>query len=204
MPTGTDAPITSDLIERFNALMADVLACVTDAALKAAGVPWPLRLLLGPLVRRRLTRWSGDFSALVADTRAGRLVETAGDRDEDVAGGPSDQDGRRDAVSAPVGVCSARYRTDQADVRGDADDLPNFVVNSERCAAPRRQRGARSRVETGARIGGPGARGRVIASPRCTGETRRVGSPGSFRGRSRFFQGAAGGITCAYFVAIYQ
>jgi hypothetical protein len=74
MPTGTEAPPTSDLIERFNALMDDLVACVTLEALRAAGVPWVVRVLLARFIRRRIARWSSDFSGLVADARAGRTA----------------------------------------------------------------------------------------------------------------------------------
>jgi hypothetical protein len=54
MPIGTIAPPTADLIERFSAIIADVMACVADSALKAAGVPWPVRMLVAPLIRRQI------------------------------------------------------------------------------------------------------------------------------------------------------
>jgi hypothetical protein len=77
MPIGTETPPASDLIERFSAIIADVLACVTDAALKAAGVPWPVRVLMAPLLRRWIVRRSSDFSALLAQARADRPSDSA-------------------------------------------------------------------------------------------------------------------------------
>jgi hypothetical protein len=79
MTTGTAPPPTpsADLIDRFNAIIDDVLACVAVESMKAAGVPWVLRMILAPLLRRRLARWSTAFSAVMADARAGRGIEPA-------------------------------------------------------------------------------------------------------------------------------
>jgi hypothetical protein len=135
MPTGTDAPLTSDLIERFNALMADVLACVTDAALKAAGVPWPLRLLLAPLMRRRLARWSGKFSTLMADARAGRMVEPAANVEVDSAAEHPQADDRRDATCVTDRVRPAFGRRQSAPAQpGDADVPERLVMSTGRGA----------------------------------------------------------------------
>jgi hypothetical protein len=121
MPTGTDAPITSDLIERFNAIMADVLACVADAALRAAGVPWALRILLAPLVRRRIARYSHDFSALVADVRAGRLAAPAIGPDGALAVEQPHPDRRCSAIGATARVRLPQGRSGRTD-DGNADD----------------------------------------------------------------------------------
>jgi hypothetical protein len=132
MPTGIDTPPTSDLLERFNAIMADLLACVTDAALKAAGVPWPIRMLMAPLLRRSLARWSNGFSVLMADVRAGRVVEAAGD--------PAAESPRPgDACGAKPGaarVRSAPHQRDRATTQqdptgaGDVLLLPSCAVGA--------------------------------------------------------------------------
>jgi hypothetical protein len=79
MTTGTapQPPPSSDLIDRFNAIIDDVPACVAVESMKAAGVPWVLRMILAPLLRRRIARWSAAFSAMVADPRAARAVAPA-------------------------------------------------------------------------------------------------------------------------------
>jgi hypothetical protein len=66
-----------ELIDRFNAIIDDVLACLALESLRAAGVPWALRMILAPLLRRRIARWSAAFSAAMADARAGGGVEPA-------------------------------------------------------------------------------------------------------------------------------
>jgi hypothetical protein len=142
MPTGTDTSPTSDLIERFNAIMADLLACVTDAALRAAGVPWPLRMLLAPLIRRRIARWSDGFGALVADARADRLVASAVDSAcEPTAEQPS-PDRRCGAGDATEYQRSAVSRCERATAQLDPKDSnPVLAMLDLRATRPYRRRG---------------------------------------------------------------
>jgi hypothetical protein len=157
MPTGTHTPPTSDLIERFNAIMADVLACVTDAALKAAGVPWPLRLLLAPLLRRRIARWSAEFSSLVADGQTGRRVDPKIGPVGDLAMEPPCIAQGAAKTSATTRVRSASGRQERATGQLPAANDCHIGVPFERRAARPVHRGAIARE--GTRVGRDGVVG---------------------------------------------
>jgi hypothetical protein len=196
MPTGTDAPPLSELLARFDALMADVLACVTDAALKAAGVPWPLRLLLAPLMRRSLARWSGDFSRLVADVRTGRSAESDAGPDAGVDAGVDFSRGGDPAAGNPDRHCGAMAATRR--VRSASDrmereaahlvgvDFPNAERLPARRATPPDHHHSRPCVRTTVRANlrahdGDGRRRYPHRPPSPRGGMRASGPPTFFR-----------------------
>jgi hypothetical protein len=209
METGTNiAPAsagppqpTADLIERFNAIMADLIACVTLEALRAAGVPWALRVLLAPLVRRRVARWSDDFSSLVAEARSGRLVERSACFGDDLAT-ESPYPGRRCAsASASQRNRAATGRADRAATERDAEQFLEVAEPSSERGFRRRHRGIRSRARVGVRIVGI-ARGGFIAPPLSRGDPWHQGPPASRDARSCQFRGEARAFNHVHFVTI--
>jgi hypothetical protein len=101
-------------------------------------VPWPLRLLLAPLMRRRLVRWSDNFTSLVADRRACRTVEPAGDFAVEQPH-LDDPCSAAAALDDPCGAAAARGRDrstplteNRAAAQRDPVDPPVVVVLSER------------------------------------------------------------------------
>jgi hypothetical protein len=160
MPTGTQTPPTSDLIERFNSIIMELMACVAAASLKAAGVPWPVRMILAPLLRRRLARWSAEFSRIVTDARSGRGIAPpghleCGGRLLDHAARTIDGGGRNRSASGGASRAGApRPRVER----------PDLVANFQRPGA-RINRGGLTRpyVRTSARAHGAGRRGQWAA-----------------------------------------
>jgi hypothetical protein len=138
MTTGTAPPPTpsADLIDRFNAIIDDVLACVAVESMKAAGVPWVLRMILAPLLRRRLARWSTAFSAVMADARAGRGIEPAKSRQIDQAG--DDLAVQPDSEERPSRTIAAEQRARSATAPKEpaaARHAPEARPISSRCAS---------------------------------------------------------------------
>jgi hypothetical protein len=133
MPTGTDTPPrpSSDLIDRFNAIIDDVLACLAVESMKAAGVPWPLRMILAPLLRRRIARWTARFSAIMADVRTGRTVAPAANVAADPVIEDHGEERRCGATSAPRALPSRAGCRERITVRQGAVDASTDVALCE-------------------------------------------------------------------------
>jgi hypothetical protein len=195
MQPGTPSPPrpTPELIARFNALMDDIIACVTLEALRAAGVPWVVRVLLAPLIRRRIVRLSRGFSALLVGAPSGRSVGRADapalDRAEladDLAAGlaiePAEAACRGGAVPAPARRGDAPVRSGRGVDPRHALGPPNVVDLLERRAARPDRRGSKPSEPTPARmprIVGPGGAPDRRRLPRAG--TNPFGHPNFFR-----------------------
>jgi hypothetical protein len=186
MPTGTATPPapSSDLIDRFNAIIDGLLAALVVESMKAAGVPWPLRMILAPLLRRRLARWSARFAAMVADARAGRRIEPALDVAAGAAADAGDGDPEADCQAHPIfarnAVRSASVRRDAAIARATVADASNAGALPDR-REPRPDGPGRPHVQRITRIAGGVVRRRYTAArPSRRGGTSCCGPPAFF------------------------
>jgi hypothetical protein len=189
MPTGTPPPPSSELIDRFNVIIDDVMACLAVESMRAAGVPWLLRIILAPLLRRRIARWSARFAAIVADARAGRCLGPAARPASgqaigpaaDFAGATPQPDNRSGALSATERDRPASGRRAHAVAEIDAAGTPDATVALDRRAMRTGQRSIVPRGLTNARIPLARGRGRAIA-PRTSlrGGASACGPPVSF------------------------
>jgi hypothetical protein len=223
MQTGTDTAPASDLIERFNALMDDLIACVTLEALRAAGVPWAVRVLLAPFIRRRIARWSNAFCKLAQGPRAGRGLQStsvpaiapaiapAGD----ILAERADLDRRRPPVPPSKPVRSESGRRHRADFQHDFEELANVALLPETPGSRTAHLGGRPRAPMNAPMPHANARERSTApGPFLRGGTRHRGPPSRVAMRSCAMRSCAmrscglrreaGAISHAHFVTLSQ
>jgi hypothetical protein len=186
MTPGTATPPSSDLIDRFNAIIDSVLACVAVESMKAAGVPWPLRMILAPLLRRRLARLSATFSAMVADARAGRLVARAAESPIDppidlpadsLAVPPPEPDARSRAMPATDRVGFVSGRRGREIVQPEPLIAPAIVVPSERRATRSERRPTWPRARPQLRTHGSFGRRLSILHVRSRLSARAIADP---------------------------
>jgi hypothetical protein len=183
MTPGTATPTapSADLIERFNAIIDGLLAALAVESMRAAGVPWPLRMILAPLLRRRIARWSAAFSAMVADARAGRNVERAKDSPADLAVERPRADTASDTMSLPDRVLPVSGGGVRRTARDDSVRAADVVPLCEE-PAPRRHFARQALlVRSAAMIGGADRRERPnLPCQRARGNARRRPPPAVF------------------------